>query len=53
MPPKAKITREMIVEAAFEIARNEGVENINARTVSEKLSCSTQPVCIILQRLRH
>ncbi len=44
MPPKAKITREMIVEAAFEIARNEGVENINARTVSEKLSCSTQPV---------
>ncbi len=44
MPPKAKITREMVVDAAFEIAREKGVENINARTVSEKLSCSTQPV---------
>lgn len=44
MPPKAKITKDMIVDAAFEIARNEGAENINARTVSEKLNCSTQPV---------
>ena len=44
MPPKAKITKDMIVDAAFEIVRNEGVENINARTVSEKLNCSTQPV---------
>ncbi len=44
MPPRAKITRDMIVDTAFEIARNEGAENINARTVSEKLNCSTQPV---------
>lgn len=44
MPPKAKITREMIVYAAFEIARTSGAENINARTVAQKLDCSTQPV---------
>lgn len=44
MPPKAKITRDMIIGAAFEIARCEGAEKINARTVSEKLGCSTQPV---------
>ena len=44
MPPKAKITREMIVNAAFEIVREDGAENINARTVSKKLGCSTQPV---------
>lgn len=44
MPPKAKITRDMVIDAAFEIARNEGAENINARTVSNKLGCSTQPV---------
>ena len=44
MPAKPKVTKEMIVDAAFEIARKEGMENINARTVSEKLSCSTQPV---------
>lgn len=44
MPPKAKITRKMIVDAAFEIIRNTGVETMNARTVSKKLNCSTQPV---------
>ena len=44
MPPKVKITKEMIIDAAFEIARSEGAENINARAVSKKLGCSTQPV---------
>lgn len=44
MPPKAKITRDMVVDAAFEVARKTGAENINARTVSKKLNCSTQPI---------
>ena len=44
MPAKIKATKEMIINAAFEIAREMGAENINARTVSEKLNCSTQPV---------
>lgn len=44
MPPKAKITKDMVVDAAFEIARKSGAENINARAVSKKLNCSTQPV---------
>ena len=44
MPAKAKVTKEMIVDAAFAIAREAGVENINARTVSKRLRCSTQPV---------
>lgn len=44
MPAKAKVTKEMIIDAAFAIAREAGVENINARTVSERLHCSTQPV---------
>lgn len=44
MPAKVKVTKEMIVDAAFAIAREAGAENINARTVSERLNCSTQPV---------
>ncbi len=44
MPPTAKITKEMVINAAFEVARTEGAENINARIVSKKLNCSTQPV---------
>lgn len=44
MPPNTKITKEMIIDAAFEIARNEGAEGINARSIAKKLGCSTQPV---------
>lgn len=42
--PRARITREMVVDAAFDVARRLGAEQVNARTVSEKLGCSTQPV---------
>ena len=44
MPPKMRITKEMVVDAAVEIARQSGYENINARTVAGQLRCSTQPV---------
>lgn len=44
MPPKAKITKDMILDAAFEIVRKQGAETVNARTVSQRLGCSTQPV---------
>lgn len=44
MPPKAKITKEMILDAAFEIARAKGEEAINARALSQRLNCSTQPI---------
>ena len=44
MPPKAKITKSMIINAAIEIVRQDGFEGINARTVAGQLGCSTQPV---------
>ena len=44
MPPKTKITKDMIVNAAVEVVKQKGFENINARTVSEQLHCSTQPI---------
>lgn len=44
MPPKTRISREMIISAAFEIARTEGVQGISARAVAQRLGCSTQPV---------
>ena len=44
MPAITKVTKEMIIDAAFEIAKEMGTENITARTVSQKLGCSTQPV---------
>ena len=44
MPPKTRITEEIILRAAIEVVRQSGYESINARTVSEQLHCSTQPV---------
>ena len=44
MPPKPKVTEEMIVDAAVEVVRQSDFERINARTVSGQLHCSTQPV---------
>ena len=44
MPPKTRITKEMIINAGFEIVRIDGVEALNARNIASKLSCSTQPV---------
>lgn len=51
--PKTKITREMVIDAAFEIARTMGIENVNARTVSEKAGCSTQPVMYHFARIEE
>lgn len=42
--PKAKVTRDMVIEAAFAVARTAGAELVNARTVAQELGCSTQPV---------
>ena len=44
MPPKTRVTAQMIVDAAVEVVRQSGFESINARTVSGQLHCSTQPV---------
>ena len=51
MPPKAKITRDMIIDAGFAIAREQGIEQVSARTVSERLGCSTQPVMYHFTRI--
>lgn len=44
MPPKTKITREMILDAGFEIVRENGIEALTVRAVADRLGCSTQPI---------
>lgn len=44
MAPKVKVTKEMVADASFEVIRANGHENLSARTISEYLGCSTQPV---------
>jgi len=44
MPPKVKVTKEEIVNAAVSIVREQGVQAVNARAIAAVLNCSTQPV---------
>lgn len=44
MPPKVKVTKEEIVNAATVIVRERGGDALNARTVAALLDCSTQPI---------
>ena len=44
MPPKTRISKEMIISAAVELIRESGFESVNARAVASRLNCSTQPV---------
>ena len=44
MAPRVKVTKEDIVNAAFDVVRKSGAQNLNARTVALELNCSTQPI---------
>lgn len=44
MPPKAELTKEKVLSAAFELVRKQGFEAITARNVAQSLNCSTQPI---------
>lgn len=42
--PKQRITKEMVVEAAFSLAREGGMETVQVKAIAEKLQCSVQPI---------
>ena len=44
MAPKVKITKQMVADTAFEVIRARGHEALNAKSIAERLGCSTQPV---------
>ncbi len=44
MPTKTKITKEMILNTAFEIAREKGFEKISNRELAKKMNCSIRPI---------
>lgn len=44
LPTTTKITKEMILNTAFEIAREKGFENISNRELAKKMNCSIRPI---------
>ncbi len=44
MPPKPKITKDMILSTVLAITQEAGFEAVNARSIAHRLSCSTRPL---------
>ncbi len=42
--PKQRITKEMIIQAAFETARTDGMEQVLVKSIADKIGCSVQPI---------
>lgn len=44
LPTTTKITKEMILNTAFEIAREKGFEKISNRELAKRMNCSIRPI---------
>ena len=53
MPPKAKFSREEIVEAALTIIRKEGADALTARALGEKLHSSARPIFTVFRNMEE
>lgn len=51
MPPKPKITKDMILHAVLDLTRETGFETVNARSIADRLNCSTQPIFTCYQNM--
>lgn len=49
--PKQRITKEMVVDAAFELARSGGMEQVMVRNIADRLGCSVQPIYSYCQNM--
>ncbi len=51
MPPKAKFTREEIIEAAFQIVKEDGFEALTSRALGTRLGSSARPIFTVFQSM--
>ncbi len=53
MPPKAKFSREEIIDAAFEIVRRDGFDALTARSLGAKLGSSPRPIFTVFDSMEE
>ena len=44
MAPKTKYTKEMIINSAFNLVREQGISALSARSLAKKMNSSSQPI---------
>lgn len=53
MPPKAKFTREQIIEAALDIVRESSLDDLTARALGKKLGSSACPIFTVFENMEE
>lgn len=53
MPPKAKFTKEEIVNAGIEILREQGIESVTAREIGSYLNSSARPIFTVFSNMNE
>ncbi len=53
MPPKAKFTRDEIIQTGLDIVRENGMEALSARTLGTKLGSSARPIFTVFQSMEE
>ncbi len=51
MARKESVTKDMILDAAFMLAKEEGIEQVTARKLAAKMNCSTQPIFRVYENM--
>lgn len=51
MPPKNILSRETVIEKAFEILRKEGFQAVSARNIAKELGVSTMPIYVYFKTM--
>ncbi len=51
MPPKAKFTKEEIVQTAFEMTKENGFSSVTARELGKRLGTSATPIFTVFQNM--
>ena len=53
MPPKAKFTRDNIIQAGLNVIRKNGMEALSARTLGAQLGSSARPIFTVFQSMEE
>ncbi len=51
MPPRSKVSREDVLDAAFEIVRSQGIETCNAKNLGAYLGISVTPIFRVFENM--
>lgn len=51
MARKETVTKQMILQNAFLLAKEEGIESVTARKLAAKMGCSTQPIFRVYENM--